>query len=467
MKRSELFFTFILLPLDIAMTILSFVFAYHLRNRLEIGDVQFTAALSDYVTLSLYLIPALVVVYALNGLYYVKSRKALPAELYRIVESNSALIALLVLVLFFSKTSSFSRLIILFTWFLGIVMVSAARITVRIIQKMLIKNGIGRRNLLVIGSNGVASFIASEINKNIWSEYKFCGVLSPENNKDIRVLGQPQDFVDICQKYKIDEIIVIENKITRALFNEIIDYCSLSHLGLKFVPGIVADYSLKLENTSIGSMPVLEIKMHALDGWGRIIKRLIDIILSAFLILIFSPLILLIALIQKITSPGSILYSHERIGLDGKPFVLYKFRSMYQNSEQNEGRYWTEKNDSRITPFGKILRASNLDELPQLFNIINGDMSFVGPRPEQPIFVEKFSKEIPGYQKRHRIKSGLTGWAQVNGLKGDTSISERVRFDTFYIENWSVLFDLKIVLKTIWLIFYELFRGKYEYRHNS
>lgn len=449
------------------MTVLSFVASYFLRNRIEISNTQFNAALSDYVSLSFYLIPALIIIYALNGLYYSRSSKSVASEFYRIFESNSALIALLVLALFFSKTSYISRLIIAFTWALSILFVFLARFSIRITQKILLKYGIGRRNLLVIGSNGVARFLASEINKNPWSGYKFIGVLDGEERKDIRILGGISEFKEVCHKYKIDEAIAIENKISKTVLNEIINYCAKNNISLKFVPGVVAEFSIKLHPSSIGSMPVLEAKNNALDGWGRIIKRAIDIFLASVFLLVFSPLLIIIALVQKITSKGPVIYSHQRVGRDGKIFLLYKFRSMYDHAEDKENRYWTEDNDSRITPFGRILRKSNLDELPQFYNILRGDMSFVGPRPEQPRFVEKFSQEVPGYILRHRVKSGLTGWAQINGLKGDTSVVERARYDSYYIENWSVFFDLLIIIRTAWMVLYEIFKGKYEYRADS
>jgi lipopolysaccharide/colanic/teichoic acid biosynthesis glycosyltransferase len=193
-------------------------------------------------------------------------------------------------------------------------------------------------------------------------------------------------------------------------------------------------------------------------------------IFSAIALLVLSPLFIVVATVQKLTSKGPIFYGHKRVGRDGAIFTIYKFRSMYLDKcDFTAGSKWTTKEDekSRITPFGKFLRKSNIDELPQFWNILIGNMSVVGPRPEQPKFVEKFNKEIPDYFKRHRVKSGLTGWAQVNGLKGDTSIAERVRYDTFYIENWSLWFDFKIIIKTIWLVLYEIFIGKYEYSARS
>lgn len=466
MKRSELFFTFILLPLDIVMAVLSFVGAFYLREHVEIANTTFAAKISDYISLSVYFVPALIVIYALNGLYYSRSSKGLAAELYRIFESNSAALALLVLVLFFSKTSEFSRLILLFTWVLSIVLVYTARLLVRIIQKALLKYGIGRRNLAVIGSTEVARFIASEINKNPWEGYKFVGALDDKPTQEIRILGKVADFEHMLEKNGIDEVVVIDSEISRANLASLVDYCGDKHIIIKIVPNIAAELSIKLSSGSIGSMPILEIKTTALDGWGRIVKRIADIVFAIVSILILSPILLLLVVLEKVTSRGPVIYSHDRVGRDGKTFRLHKFRSMYQDAEKG-GRFWTEANDDRITPLGKILRKTNLDELPQLWNILVGNMSFVGPRPEQPRWVEKFSQEVPDYIKRHRVKSGLTGWAQVNGLKGDTSIKERVRYDMYYIENWSIWFDIKIIAKTFWLIIYEIFKGKYEYRAGS
>ncbi len=251
------------------------------------------------------------------------------------------------------------------------------------------------------------------------------------------------------------------------MLKKIVDYCTQNNIIIKYIPALTPDSALRAVPVKIGYLQMLEINTTPLEGWGRIIKRFSDIIFSIIFILLLSPIMLIVAIIQKISSKGPILYSHERVGRDEKKFVLYKFRSMYHVSEDKERRYWTQDNDNRITPFGKFLRLTNIDELPQLYNILIGDMSFVGPRPEQPQFVDEFGKKIPDYLKRHKVKSGLTGWAQVHGLKGDTSIKERARYDVYYVENWSIILDFKIILMTLRLIIYELFKGKYEYRSNS
>lgn len=469
MKRSELFFTFILLPVDIVMAVLSFVLAFYLRGHVEIANTAFSADISSYIALSVYFIPALIVIYAFNGLYYTRANKSFAAEFYRVFESNSAAFALLVLLLFFSKTSIFSRLILLFTWILSILLIYVTRLALRLTQKALLKYGIGRRNLAVIGATEVAKFIASEINKNPWEGYRFVGALDDRPGDDLRILGRIEDYEAVVNKYEIDELVAIDSEISRTTLAKLIDFCADKHIVLKIVPNVAAELSIKLSSASIGSMPVLEVKTTALDGWGRIAKRILDIALSALALLILSPLFLIIAVLEKVTSKGPVFYSHERVGRDGNTFLLYKFRSMYLNAEHRVKKYWTDGDaaDERITPLGRIIRKTNVDELPQLWNILIGDMSIVGPRPEQPRWVEKFAQEVPDYIKRHRVKSGLTGWAQVNGLKGDTSIKERVRYDMYYIENWSIWFDLRIIFKTFGLILYEIFKGKYEYRSGS
>jgi exopolysaccharide biosynthesis polyprenyl glycosylphosphotransferase len=337
------------------------------------------------------------------------------------------------------------------------------------LQIYLLKFGIGRRNILLIGADNVTSFVANEIRKNPSLGMRVAGVASDDerSGEALKYLGNLSELSKIISEKQIDQVIASESKLSQTKIAQIIETCSDRSIALSFVPSIFGAMTISVKNDTIGSMPLLDVQTIALDGWGRIIKRICDIIFSALLLIVLSPILLIIVLLEKLTSRGPIFYSHDRIGRDGKKFKVYKFRSMYIDKcdFKDGGAKWTTAEDekNRITPLGKIIRKTNIDELPQFWNILIGNMSFVGPRPEQPTFVEKFEREIPEYYKRHRVKSGLTGWAQVNGLKGDTSIPERVRYDMFYIENWSLWFDMKIVIKTIGLIIYEIFGGKYEY----
>lgn len=473
MKKSELFFIFVLLPLDIAMIIASFALAYYFRIHIEFTQAFHRTGFFDYLVYAFYIIPVWVLVFALNGLYKRKSDKGSFESLYKIFISNSLVMLFLALILYFTKTSFFSRFILVTIWVASLAFISLGRILLSHVQTYLLKFGIGRRNVLLVGSDSITSFVANEIRKNPQLGMKVIGVASDDvkSGEALKYLGDISSLRKIITDHKIDQVISSEAKISPAKIVQIIEACSDSSVSLSFVPAVFSAMTLNLKNEAIGSMPVLSVQTVALDGWGRIIKRISDLVFALVCLVIASPFFLIIMALEKLTSKGPVFYSHDRIGRDGKKFIVYKFRSMYiDKCDFSEGgSKWTTVKDEkdRITPLGRILRKTNLDELPQLWNILIGNMSFVGPRPEQPTFVEKFKKEIPEYYKRHRVKSGLTGWAQVNGLKGDTSIEERVRYDMFYIENWSSWFDLKIMLKTFGLIIYEIFGGKYEYRSRS
>lgn len=468
MKRSELFFSVILIPVDILMIATSFVLAYYMRVGLESVPEFASIPIYEYLKLSIYLIPVWIFIYAIDGLYDTHVGRGLFDIFKRVFISNSVAILILSLGIFFAKSLFFSRLILIFIWLFSIILVMVGRIVTKSVQLYLLQFGIARRNVLLIGNNETAEFVAAEIRKNPQLGLKIVGIINGEDHQGnvLRRLGSVSQIESVVKKYKVDDIILVETRLPRKTISEIVQYCTNSNLSFKFIPDILAFMSFSTRSDTIGSMPVLELKTIALDGWGRIIKRIFDIIFSFVILLILSPLFLIVAIVQKSTSAGPIFFLHDRVGKDGKPFKLYKFRSMYtdQCDWKGEGTWTTAKDDStRVTPFGRFMRKTNIDELPQFWNILIGDMSVVGPRPEQPKLVEKFNKEIPGYFKRHRIKSGLTGWAQVNGLKGDTSIAERVRYDTFYIENWSLWFDFKIIIKTIGLLLREIFFGKSEY----
>jgi exopolysaccharide biosynthesis polyprenyl glycosylphosphotransferase len=329
--------------------------------------------------------------------------------------------------------------------------------------------------VIVVGDSQIASRLIHEILNQKRLGLKFSGFISDTARKgqsnEFQFLGSIDSLKDIVKKVEPDEIILTDISINRKKIINIIQICSDANISFKFISDVFSMVTTSASTNTLAGLPIMELKTIALDGWGRIVKRLFDIIFSAVLLITLSPLFLIVAILVKISSSGPVSFKQKRVGRDGKVFNFYKFRSMYANKcdFSEKGRKWTTAEDerNRITPIGRILRKSNLDEIPQFYNVFKGDMSFVGPRPELPTFVDKFQKNIPEYYRRHRVKSGLTGWAVVNGLKGDTSIEERVRYDIFYIENWSFWFDIKIIIKTVFLVIREIFGGKYEYRNNS
>ena len=474
MKKSDLFFAFILLPIDITMIIAAFVLAYYFRIDLEVVPAFSDIGIKEYLRYSLYLMPFWIMLFALSGLYYIRASSSFLKELYKIVNGSSTALLLLIVGIFLSHTSFFSRLILVFTWIFSILLISAGRLIVHQVRRFLYRYGIGRRNIVLIGDNSVSVMIDKELTTNKDLGYRVCGVLngaSTASKHGLKIIGSADNMKELIKKYQIDEIILTDSNLSKHRILKIIEQCSDYCVTFKYIPDTFSLMTLNVSSDLIGSMPVMELKPIPLDGWGRILKRIIDLLFSFILLILLSPIFFLVTLLQILTSKGPIFYGQDRIGRDEKKFNCYKFRSMYVDKCDFAagGSKWTTKDDEkiRITPLGRILRKTNIDELPQLWNIFIGNMSFVGPRPEQPKFVEKFESEIPEYFRRHRVKAGLTGWAQVNGLKGDTSIKERVRYDIYYIENWSLFLDLKILLKTIKLIIYEIFGGKYEYRSRS
>lgn len=469
MKRSELFFAFFQLPLDCVMVVFSFILAYKLRSNLESTPLSLEFGLDTYVLYAIYLLPLWILLFTLNGLYTIRNYFGFLSEFYRVFVASSTAIMFLAVFIFLSKSLFFSRLILIFTWVISILLVYLGRILLLLIQRSLLKRGIGKRNILLVGPEEISVDVASEILNSNKNAYKIVGIIPTTKSliNNLKVLGGIEDFERILKKHQIDEVILTDSFLPKEKKMNLIGICYDSKIAFKFIPDLYALMTSNLQTSLIGTIPVVELKQIPLEGWGRIIKRIIDFVFSLVFLAVLSPVMLVIALLVKLSSKGPVFFVHDRIGRDEKVFKFYKFRSMYTDKcDWEQKGVWTTANDekTRITPFGRILRKTNLDELPQLFSILKGDMSFVGPRPEQPTLVNKFEKDIPSYFRRHRVKAGLTSWASVNGLKGDTSVEERVKYDIYYIENWSLWFDIKIILKTIGLVLNEAFAGKSEYR---
>lgn len=472
MKRSELIFGFAKLPVDIAMILASFILAYYLRIDIEVVPAFSDVGLMSYLRYSFYLIPVWILLLALNGLYNFKRPFSFRQDFYRILNASSTAMLFLIVGIFFSRTFFFSRLILAFTWILSVATLSLGRLLLNQIEATFYRFGIGLHRVLLIGRNESAEKIGKYYYARERLGYLVIGTLTADGEtrkNGLTVLGRIEDLSTIIKSKKVDEIILTETKLSEEKVLEIIQIATDQNATFRYVPDILAILTSNVTTGLIGSMPVMELHSIPLDGWGRIVKRILDIILAALSIIISSPLMLFTAIGVKLSSKGPLIYKHLRVGRDGKSFNFYKFRSMYEDQcdYKEGGSKWTTRYDenTRVTPFGSFIRKTSLDELPQFFNVLKGDMSFVGPRPEQPKFVEKFEKAIPEYSKRHRVRSGITGWAQVNGLKGDTSIQDRVKYDIYYIENWSIWFDLLIILKTIKLIVKEAFFGKVEYKN--
>lgn len=325
--------------------------------------------------------------------------------------------------------------------FLGIVVMLL--ILQRLYIKSLYKKGQKPKNILIIGGEQAALKIKSFLDNE---SINLARILSTEEFLDMQ---HDNKFCHIIKKLEISDIIICLDSDKVHYLNGILEETYKENLYVHIVPNIFHFAMLGLKVGTIGSFPVLSLNQHIIHGFNSYLKRTSDIVVSIFVLILFSPVILLLGILIKLTSTGPVLYCQGRIGMDGEKFRMYKFRSMKLDAEKETGPIWASENDTRTTIVGKIMRRTSLDELPQLINVLKGDMSIVGPRPERPVFVEKFRSEIPGYIQRHKIKSGITGWAQINGYRGNTDLKERVKYDLYYINNWSIIFDIKIMILTL------------------
>ena len=269
------------------------------------------------------------------------------------------------------------------------------------------------------------------------------------------MLGSLDSLDSVLRRVYPDELIIADPDLTHAEMLRIFDRGMMVRARIRVFPDLFQVMMSDASLVNLRGLPLIGVKSIELQAWQRTVKRWFDVVVASVALVLGAPFLLLLALLVKLDSRGPSLFVQERVGLDGKRFHAIKFRSMTHDAEGQAGQYWTVRNDPRVTTFGKFLRRSSLDEIPQLVNVIVGDMSIVGPRPEQPRFVDRFKTTVPDYTKRLREKAGLTGWAQVNGLRGDVSIEERTKYDLYYVEHWSLWLDLKIIFRSILRIIHD------------
>jgi putative colanic acid biosysnthesis UDP-glucose lipid carrier transferase len=322
------------------------------------------------------------------------------------------------------------------------------RITIRRYRKL----GFNKRNICLISYGDSGNYIFNLIKNKPEFGFDIIGVFSnlekpfPGCSRQ----GTIKDSIAWLKNETIDQIWIATPVDKISLLKNYLNELKYKTIDIKYIPDLKSLNLINHSITELGSIPIVNLSVSPMgEGFNRIIKRLEDIIFGMTILLLISPIILVVAAIIKITSPGSVFYRQTRVGFNNKPFTILKFRSMPINVEKSTGAVWATSGENRATKFGSFLRKTSLDELPQFINVVKGNMSIVGPRPERPEFVEQFKKEIPSYMKKHMVKAGITGWAQINGWRGNTDLKKRIEHDIYYIENWSILFDIKIILLTI------------------
>ena len=348
---------------------------------------------------------------------------------------------------------------------LNVVLTYASRELVREVLERRWRAGIGLKRILIAGSGELGRIVADKILEHRELGYQIVGFVDDKASGDhlgyrgLPLLGTIDEAADISAREAIDHLYVALPPEQHVRMIELIESTSRECVDVKVVPDLLQVIALRARIEDLDGVPVINVNDVPLQGFNSVVKRVLDIAISAVGLIVLSLPLALVALVVRLTSRGPIFYRQERTGLDGKPFTIVKFRSMYDDAERETGPVWTKPDDPRVTPFGRFMRRSNLDELPQLWNVLRGDMSIVGPRPERPHFVEQFRHRIPQYMLRHKVKAGLTGWAQVNGWRGNTPLEKRIEYDLYYIENWSVRLDLKIM----WLTLVKGFFHKHAY----
>ena len=413
-----------------------------------------------YFMALIFIVPIYLILYASFHLYVPKRIQGRRSELANICKANVIGLMLFTFVLFglrrfVSHLSYFSTKMILAFFAANIILLEAERISIRIFLRSLRTNGYNQKHVLLIGYSRAAEGFIDRVSGNPEWGYHVQGILDDHRPagfayKKVQVLGPTNHLEDFLASNTLDEIAITLSIKEYSNLEQIVAACEKSGVHTKFIP----DYNNIIPTIpymeDLQGLPVIHIRHVPLTGvFNATMKRIVDLAGALFGLIVFSPLMLVTALLIKITSPGPVLFSQERIGLHNRPFKMYKFRSMEVQDPGRERSQWTTPHDPRVTPVGRFIRKTSIDEMPQFFNVLIGDMSLVGPRPERPLFVEKFKEEIPRYMIKHQVRPGLTGWAQVNGYRGDTSITKRIEHDLYYIENWSLGFDFKIMFLTV------------------
>ncbi len=391
--------------------------------------------------------------YRLSGLYEVHRLRQLPRELGVVCKASGLLFVLAITLTFYRRDLYESRLSLALFFALAVLGLTVARRIIWRGLKHLRGRGLNHGRAVIVGTGRHAHLVAKTIRDNSWTGLKAVGFVDEPGKVEpqrLPRLGPVDELGRIVAEHDVDHVFVALPASRYGELPRVYRAVSEVLVEVQLVPDIPQLTSMRLRTLEIDGVTFLSLRENPHYGWARVAKRTMDLALAGAALVLLAPLMAVLALAVKLTSRGPVLYRQTRTGLGGRSFRMLKFRSMGAGAEQQTGPVWAGRNDRRCTPLGRFMRRWSLDELPQLFNVLAGDMSLVGPRPERGVFVEKFRRQIPGYAQRHQVKAGITGWAQVNGWRGNTSLRHRVQCDLYYIANWSLGLDLKILLMTLW-----------------
>ncbi|KPU43697.1 UDP-glucose:undecaprenyl-phosphate glucose-1-phosphate transferase [Oxobacter pfennigii] len=478
-KENQKFLNKILLIIDICLIFLSLVFSWIIRFKSNLFNVEGQyLSFNNYIRPVIFVVPIFITLYYLFKLYEPYRIRNFSEEILNIIKANASGILLFVLILFLFKEIDYSRILLFIFSIISTITIIIERTIARLILRMVRKKGYNIKYVIVIGYSDLTNELLKRIRSNRHWGYNILGILDDNkyavktkqkiavnhnnvidnivleqvavSNSEPYIMGKINELEHYLNNQNIDEVFITLDIKEYDKLKNIIAVCEKCGVRTQIIPDYFKYLPARPYVEEIDGLPLINIRYIPLDNIiNKIIKRLLDITAAIFCILITSPIMLITALIIKITSHGPVLFKQERVGLNRRNFKMYKFRSMIVQDDEEEKTQWTIKDDPRKTKFGNFIRKTSIDELPQFFNVLKGDMSIIGPRPERPYFVEQFKEEIPKYMIKHQVRPGITGWAQVNGFRGDTSIKKRIEHDLYYIENWTLWLDIKIVFLTI------------------
>ena len=442
--------------IDAIVIAVTYVLAWMIRF---IGPFAYSAvralAFEEYMFALIFIIPGYLLLYQAFTLYEPLHMQGRRLVLANIIKANVLGLLLIVFSLYMMGESDFSRLTVYIFCVINIFAEWGVRLFIFSMLRKMRKRGLNQKQMILVGYSRAAEGFIDRVNVNPEWGYKIRGILDDHEEwgkeyKGVRVIGKIDDLDTILALNTLDEIAITLSIQEYGKLEKIVAGCEKSGVHTKFIPDYYNFIPTRPFMEDLQGLPVIHIRHVPLTNLlNATMKRTMDLVGGMMALILFSPVMLVTAILIKATSPGPVIFCQERVGLHNKPFKMYKFRSMAVQSAAKEKSQWTTPGDPRVTPIGRFIRKTSIDELPQLFNVLKGDMSLVGPRPERPFFVEKFKEEIPRYMIKHQVRPGMTGWAQVNGYRGDTSITKRIEHDLYYIENWTLGFDFKIMFLTV------------------
>ena len=454
-KSRQKFLNTVIVLIDCAVVALALILAWEIR--FNSGIFNTSEGHLDFIT---YMVPLVVVIplfifiYNSVGLYAPHRVKKLSQEVFSIFKANIIGILILTNILFIVKQVHYSRYVLLLFGLLSVVLSTVERVLLRGFLRKLRESGYNIKHIVIIGAGDLGLSFAHKLEQNKHLGYNIIGFLDDDKKKGYKILGanvigKIDELDKIVKENELDEVIIAISLKQYERLHEIIKACEKLGVKAQIIPDYYKYLPARPYIDQLDDLPIINIRYVPLDdAFNKLIKRSMDIIIVLIAIIIVSPILLITALLIKLTSPGPIIFRQTRVGMHRREFEMYKFRSMRVQVEEEELSQWTTKSDPRKTKLGEFIRRTSIDELPQLFNVLKGDMSIIGPRPERPFFVEKFKEEIPKYMIKHHVRPGISGWAQVNGFRGDTSIKARIEHDIYYIENWTIWLDIRIILLT-------------------